>query len=278
MKRNSLGIVAWVLVAVVVLVLAGAVSSAPTSRVYAQSDPTLDAAEQIIRQATRSAQQTRDARDYELARQRAEQTRIAGEATRVYAATRAALDAYATRQAIDERATRAAMEAHQTATAASARATQTAVYAGETATAEHRARAATATAEYAARAATATAEALYIEATARAIQREEQFHAAAIFFLATLAIVVVVFAAVAIRALIRPPQPIIVESPHADTLPPPPPPEPPPPPNVQTDLPKTRVILDPVAVQRITEILEFQERGESDDGEHDERFDDSHPA
>jgi len=273
MKRNSLGIVAWVLVAVVVLVLAGAVSSAPTSRVYAQSDPTLDAAEQAIRQATRSAQQTRESREYELARQRAEQTRIAGEATRVYAATRAALDAYATRQAIDERATRAAMEAHQTATAASARATQTAVYAGETATAEHRARAATATAEHQARAATATVEALYIEATTRAIQREEQFHAAAILFLATLAIVVVVFTAVAIRALLRPPKPIIVES---KTETPTPTSEPSTIPNVQTDLPPTRVITDPVAVQRITEILEFQEqRG---DDERDERPGDSHPA
>jgi len=273
MTRNAkrFAIVAWILAAVIVLLWVSI--ALPTTPTHAQSDPTLDAAEQIIRQATRSAQQTRDARDYELARQRAEQTRLASEATRVYAATRAALDAYATRQAIDERATRAAMEAHQTATAASARATQTAVYAGETATAEHRARAATATAEHQARAATATVEALYIEATTRAIQREEQFHAAAILFLATLAIVVVVFTAVAIRALLRPPKPIIVES---KTETPTPTSEPSTIPNVQTDLPPTRVITDPVAVQRITEILEFQEqRG---DDERDERPGDSHPA
>ena len=94
--EKSFAIVAWMLAtAIVLLWVSIALPTTPPTRVYAQSDPTLDAAEQIIRQATRSAQQTRDARDYELAHQRAEQTRLASEATRVYAATRAALDAYA---------------------------------------------------------------------------------------------------------------------------------------------------------------------------------------
>ena len=56
------------IVTIVLLWVSIALPTTPPTRVYAQSDPTLDAAEQIIR---------------------------ASEATRVYAATRAALDAYA---------------------------------------------------------------------------------------------------------------------------------------------------------------------------------------
>lgn len=276
MKRNSsfgaLG------ASILVIALMGFATLMPRDGVSAQSNPTLDAAEQAIRQATRAAQQTRDAREQELTLQRAEQTRVAGEATRVYAATRAALDTYATRQAIDTQATRAALESHATATTERQRRDATATrlieHVNATRSAGTQTAIALATREQHTRAAshaTATLEAIRAQATRVAMQRaaehEERFFAATLAFVFVLGIAVVAFAVVAIRALWRTPHPIVIETTVSPTpatygeathgAP------------VQTDLPPTRVVCDPAAAQRITEILEFQERGDDESSPND---------
>jgi hypothetical protein len=145
-------------------------------RVHA-GDPTLDAAMQIIWQATRSAQQTREAREAELASQRATagaienaQRQAAMEATRSAYATRLVIEATATRQAMDLQATREREQAEATATrsALDAEATRHAIAATATADALR--------AQDVRAAATATAQIanLHAEATRTALARQQE--------------------------------------------------------------------------------------------------------
>lgn len=125
MQRIQRTIVRFIAVPVLITcgLLALLFSAMPTTPTARAGDPTLDAAMQVIWQATRSVQQTRDAREAELASQRATaaaienaQRQAALEATRSAYATRLAVEATATRQAMDAQATRERQQAEATAT------------------------------------------------------------------------------------------------------------------------------------------------------------------
>jgi cobalamin biosynthesis Mg chelatase CobN len=179
MRRGTsfVGILSAVVIVTGMLVLS--LFAAPSARVQA-SDPTLDAAEEIIRSRTRAMEQTRAANEATAAAQRQtataldlEQKRIAVEQTRA-AATRQAQDIQAIRQAQqDATATAyarvaATAQAEQTATA-HARATATA-QAEQTVTAQVRATA-TAQAEQTATAQARAAATAQAEQTATAQAR-----------------------------------------------------------------------------------------------------------
>lgn len=279
--RGARAVWRFVFSALALAIVLGALLLPARDNVRAQGgDPTLDAAQMAIWQATRRAQQTREASDAQLAAQRAtqaavnaENTRAASDATRVYAATRGALDAYATRAAIDAQATRAAIETQATATAEKWKHDATRGAQTQTANTEQ-----TRTAETrAAMQAAATMQAIQVQATRAAIERtaeyEARFNSASLALVFVLGAVVILFAAVAIRALARQPKTVVVEDARGERrearepgsrdgeqgvedieIPP---------------APKTRVVLDPQAAQRITEILEFQETNENDDAHND---------
>jgi len=183
MKR---GLFAFGLAVFLFAVMLGSVSlGTPTVRAQ---DPTLDAAMQAIWQATRSAQQTRDARDQDAANQRA--TAAAIENARSQADVDATRSAYATRQIVEATATRQAMDAQQTRErqAANATATQASAYANATASqasinveGTRAAYAATATTDAlrtqqtrTAVNATATIESIHADATRAAIQLQQE--------------------------------------------------------------------------------------------------------
>lgn len=202
----------------------------PTTPHVRASDPTLDAAMQVIWQATHSAQQTRDARDAELASQRATaaaienaQRQAALEATRSAYATRLIVEATATRQALDLQATRERQSAEATATRAALDAEATRQAIAATATME------ALRAEEARTAATATAAManLHAQATRTALARQQEseqrnalltsFGIGASSLATLLAIIAIAYAIVnALRTLKAKPV-VIVEEPRDST-------------------------------------------------------------
>ena len=235
-----------------VVVIGMLIASPPPSPVGAQIDPTLEAAQRIIWQATARAQATRNAQEAMLAAQRAtaaamsiQQTQTAAEATRSYQATRQALDSQATRQALDLQAT--AEKQHQEATA-----TQAALAADATRTA------ATATAVMAGVQAEATQQAI-----ARQAQAESRTETLRLIGIIVLFAIGVALAVAATRALWRigprkiPPPIVVVESAVGQSGPPPGPGELP-------AIPPTRVVYDAEAVRKMGEILAYQSQPEGE--------------
>jgi|GEM_PF-873238 len=294
-QRSALG----VFVLAIALTLAALALPTPSVTRAQSGDPTLDAAQLAIWQATRRAQQTREAYDAQIAAQRAtqaavnaENARRAGEATRAVGETKSALEAYATLQAIAAQATRAAMQAEADQWRREATATQAAVNAETTRAAQTQtanARATVAAQTQDARQATATMQAIQVDATRIALDRaaeyEARFQTASLVTVLLIGAAVVVFAAVAIRALARQPRRVIVEengeqgtgvsgqraessavsgqctedrgagqgaSETVDGIALPP-------------APKTRVVFDPQAAERLKAILDFQETEQGND-------------